>query len=380
MTSLHRTVCAIGLALIAGGCSGSSDVANYLWGDTPDPQSTTAGRRAPQAQQVNQLPQAPQVSALISSNAQTSSIQPTSTPPTETGATRKGSQRVVAVVNDEPITDFDITQRMNLNDVLGAARGSKSEQRKSAEKELIDEVIKRSEAKRFKLTPKKKDIDRAIAGIAKGSNTTPENLTKKLEARGVSTAAFRKQVEATIVFRFILRQQHNVTINVDDRELEQRYVQIESDPRMKPVKVYKIQEIDLPVEQFGGSMNQLLQARAVEAQVIMSRYKGCNSARKAANGIYNVKIGHVIQAPADRLPPKMKAVLDKAGPGRAIGPMRGKSGIRLVGFCGRATIKPPKPSREVVKNILLNEKYRLAAERVMRSLRRRAYIDYKDRG
>ena len=75
----------------------------------------------------------------------------------------------------------------------------------------------------------------------------------------------------------------------------------------------------------------------------------------------------------------MKRDLDARGPGSVIGPVRVEEGVRLIGFCGRERIKPPKPPREVLRTIILNEKYQRASSQLMRDLRRKAFIDEKGR-
>ncbi len=290
------------------------------------------------------------------------------------------SQGLVVVVNDNPITSYDIRQRAKMNKVLGIARGNAKSQRKQALKELINDVITTSEAKRLKLEFKKEQIDRTIASMAKGAGLTTASLNAKLKKNGVSVKSFRSQVEAKMVFRYLMQKKYKVNADVSDAEVERRYSKITSDPRLKPIRIFQIREIDLPVGQVSEAMKaQLEYARAIEAQQIMKRYTGCNSARKAADGIFNVKVGPIVQAPADKLPGDMRKVLTKAGTKRLIGPMRGPSGIRLIGYCGQKTLKPPKPPKEAVKNMLLNEKFDSASERVMRDLRRKAFIDYKDK-
>jgi peptidyl-prolyl cis-trans isomerase SurA len=290
------------------------------------------------------------------------------------------SQRLVVVVNDNPITNYDINQRVKLNRVLGIAAGSQKQQRQRALRELINDVITRSEAKRLKLEFKKEQVDRTIEGMAKGVNLTMKSLNAKLRSNGISEKTFRRQVEDTLVFRYLMRRKYNVDVEVTDAEVDRRYSKYTSDPRLKPVRIFEIREIDLPLGNASEAMrSQLEYARAVEAQQIMKRYKGCNSARKAASGIFNVKVGKIVQAPADKLPAQMRKVLLDAGTKRLIGPMRGPKGIRLIGYCGQRTLSPPKPPREAIKNMLLNEKYQKASERVMRDLRRRAFIDFKDK-
>lgn len=287
--------------------------------------------------------------------------------------------RLLVVVNDQPITNFDVTQRMRLNQVLGYARGSEAQQRKEALEELIDDVIKSAHAKKMNIEPTDAQIDQSIEKMSKNMGTTAQGLAATLSGKGVSMTALRQYVKASIAFNWIASRQYNIKVDVDQAEIDRRLNAFSSDPQFKPVAVYEVQEISLPVEKMDEPMlSQLLYARAVEAQQIMQRYKGCDSAKAAAEGVFNVKISKMVQAPADQIPQDMKSALEKAGTGRLIGPMRGPGGIQMIGFCGRRTLEPPRPTREMVENLLRNEKYRRATQRVLRDLRRSAYIDYKD--
>ena len=79
---------------------------------------------------------------------------------------------------------------------------------------------------------------------------------------------------------------------------------------MKPVTVVSVQQVDLPVESSAEAMQQqLLYARAVEAQQVTQRYKGCGCLGAATKGIFNVKIGKAVEADVDRLPPDMRKAL-----------------------------------------------------------------------
>lgn len=288
-------------------------------------------------------------------------------------------QRLVVVVNDQPITDFDIDQRMLLKQALGASGGSEAQQRKAALDELIDDVIKQAEAKRNKIEPNEQQIADAIARMAKNIGTTVEGLTKTLDSKGVAMATLKQYVKSSIAFNWIASRQYNIKVDVDPAEVDRRLASIRSDPRFKPVSVYELQEISLPVEQMGEAMmGQLFQARAIEAQQFMRRFESCSNSKAAASGIFNVKITRTIQVAVDDLPADMRQALDQVGPGKVLGPMRGPEGVQIVAFCGRNTVEPPKPTREMVETMLTNEKYDRASQRILRDLRRTAYIDYKD--
>jgi peptidyl-prolyl cis-trans isomerase SurA len=86
----------------------------------------------------------------------------------------------------------------------------------------------------------------------------------------------------------------------------------------------------------------------------------------------------MLQVEVGKMPQKMREVLDKAGTANLVGPMRAKSGIQLIAFCGKRTIAPQGPTREQVQRMLVDQVYDVYEEKYLRDLRRTALIDYKD--
>jgi peptidyl-prolyl cis-trans isomerase SurA len=290
------------------------------------------------------------------------------------------SQRVVAVVDDQPITDYDVDQRIKLYEALGMRRTA---DRKAVLKELVDDAVKRTEAKRNKVDVTDKQMQESLERLSKGSGTDVKGLEAKLRERGVAFSTLKEFVESSIITRWLLGRQGDVQVQVNDAEVQRRVATITSDPRLKPVVVYEIQQIELPIEKGAEAMaQQLLYARAVEAQQMVQRYKGCGSLRKAAEGIFNVKIGQPVQAAADKMPPEMKQALEDAGTKRLIGPMPGPTGVRMIAFCGRKNVAPPLPPKDQLeafaRNQIEEERFKVMMDRVLRDLRRRSFIDYKD--
>ncbi len=302
------------------------------------------------------------------------------------------SQGVIVTVNDFPITRFDVEQRIRLLQILGLKVQSSEDTRRKALRAMVDEVIQIDEAKRFKANPTDREIDAQIDRMAKDLKTDEKGLAAKLGKQGIAISALRQYVTAQISFNRILVGKYKVTFKVDEadvdakfnsikREFEQRVGQIMKDPRMRPVVVYQLMQIELPVENNQDPM--LLQARAVEANQFMSRLKGCKNARAAASGIFNVKISKPLDAVATKMPPELKKALDSAGPGKAVGPARGPGGIQIIAFCSKRTITPPKPkfempTREQVATAASNEKFGAVQEKYMKEMRKRAFVEYKD--
>jgi peptidyl-prolyl cis-trans isomerase SurA len=302
-----------------------------------------------------------------------------------------GDQGIVATVNDVPITSFDIDQRLRLMEILGRSQET-NDARKQALNAMIDEVIKIAEAKKYQVNATDKDIDAQMGRLAKGLKTDTAGLRAKLESQGIAISSLKQYVAAQIAFARILGGKYKVKIKVEPAEVDKKYAEIKqgleqkvsnimNDPRMKAVQVYNIIEIELPVESADDAM--LLQARAVEAVQLIRNFKGCSAAREAASGIFNVKIGKPIDAVAAKMPKQMKQALDKVGPGKALGPVRGPKGIQVIGFCGKRTIQPQKPkyelpTRQQIETAVSNEKYDAVENKYMKIMRKTALIEYKD--
>lgn len=303
------------------------------------------------------------------------------------------SQQVLVTVNDVPITSFDVKQRINLWKLVG--RPARGEPKREALDELINDVAKIEEAKKFKVDATDKEIDERLDGIAKSMKTDSKGLAGKLRAQGISISGMRQYVAAQIAFSRLLRGKYKENITVSQQEVDRKLAQykaeidgkvakVMSDPRMQPITAYQLLEVKFPIPGGADAMTpELLQSRAIEANQFISKFKGCKSARSAASGIFNVKVGKMVEADGRKLPKQMKDLLDRTPAGRAIGPMRTPDGIQVVGYCGARKVVPPKPrveypTRQQVQNVVENEKFAAVDKKYSEELRKSLLIEYRD--
>ena len=306
------------------------------------------------------------------------------------GSARAETQGIVAVANDQPITERDISQRIELRKILGDLP-SGGMTRKQALQNLIDDQAKMLEAKRLMLIPADSEITQRMDRIAKGMKISREELLAKLKKAGISEASLRRYLQSTVAFSRIIAARYREEVQATPQEVDAKMAEINrtvnahmkkvmNDPRMQGFTVYSLMEISLPID---GQDPILMQSRAIEAQQVLKRFNGCGNARKAAEGIFNVKIGKQFDADGAKLPKPMKQALDKAGKGRAVGPMRGKDGIQLIALCGVRNISPPKPdfempTREQVERMVINDKYDKIEEDYLKLARENIYVEYRN--
>ena len=305
-------------------------------------------------------------------------------------ALAQSSPVIVAVVNDQPITEFDLQERIVLLELLGDTPPGGMDKKKAL-RQMIDDVVKAQEAKRYNMYPSDSDVTDRIKRLADGMKLTSAALLAKLKEKGISEASFRSYLAASMGFSRIIQGKYQQQIQASAAEVDAKTAQVKADygqqiskimndPRMKPITVFSLMEIDLPVE---GNDPMLLQSRAIEAQQVLQRLKGCGSLKAASQGVFDVKQGRTFDADSAKMPPPMKAALEKGGVGRAIGPMRAKNGIQLIALCGIRKLVPPKPNftmptRDQIERAVINDKYDKLEADYLATIRDKVYVEYRD--
>ena len=118
-------------------------------------------------------------------------------------------QRIVAVVNDDIVSNFDIDGRIALTLVsTGAPDTPDVRQRMRAQvlRQLIDERIQIQESKRLGLTIPKTEIDEAIKRIEQSNKLPPGGLDQILRGAGVPRSAMDRQIEATMAWQRLVHR------------------------------------------------------------------------------------------------------------------------------------------------------------------------------
>ena len=291
-------------------------------------------------------------------------------------AMAQSSVNVIAVVNDRPVTEYAVLQRMKINSLLGGNKTkgvSKTKRRKKAIEELIDDVLKKVEAKRQKIAIPKAEVDRLIAQIAKSGNDTVETFTKKLAKQGIRLSSLRNQLESQLAWNTILQRRFGNRVKVSEREIDRRHTLLTKKSPTKTTRIVNLKQIVFRYE--NGAPAGIVRSRFLEAQNMIRQFKGCGSIRRITANFPGVGVRDLPNIPLSGLPPQLVKVLSKIGRGGISPPNRTRTGIELIAYCSRKDLKPPKISKKDVEAALREEQFLLHGTRYLRDLRKEALID-----
>ncbi len=174
-----------------------------------------------------------------------------STEPTEQMLYKTGNRiryNIVAVVNDDAISDYDLANRIAF--VMETSNIPDTEENRSHIKEqilnmMIDEKLKKQEATRNGISNTVKEIDDAVATIEKQNGLPAGALPAKIESMGISEDTLREQIDADLLWVKNSHMTLGERIKVSDEEIQYRLERIKESSDKNQ---YLLADILLPIE------------------------------------------------------------------------------------------------------------------------------------
>ena len=130
---------------------------------------------------------------------------------------------IEVLVNDEPISSFDINQRLRL--VIAVSGGVRTQEeflqvREQVIQSMVDERLQMQEAAEVELEVPEDQLEQFFARRAQGVGQAPEQFAQALSAIGSSKETMKKQMEAEIAWSQLVQGRLGAFVSVSDEEVE----------------------------------------------------------------------------------------------------------------------------------------------------------------
>jgi len=170
--------------------------------------------------------------------------------PAEPEGNPDDSNSIVATVNDESISDYEVRQRVALYlATSGITQQLTPEQKKRIREQILEslesEKIQLQEAVKKKITVSPVEVDKRINAMMAENKFTIQALRQTLTAAGASEEALRAQITASIAWMKAVQDQYGDRVNVTP-EMVTAELQRHAEGANKPH--YRVMEIFLPVD------------------------------------------------------------------------------------------------------------------------------------
>ena len=344
-----------------------------------------------------------------------------------------GEQSIVALVNDEPITGYEVQQRALmlsggsigpkaqeifknlikapstgerlkaiLQEVLKANPGKSREQllaifegrkkdfaislqkqalesakssalpgmRKTALDELIDERLKLQEAKRLNSGVPDDDIDRVIDGIATQNKMNKTQLAAQL---GGSLDAMKSRIRSSLSFNEVVRRKYGHQIAINGKDVD-RFVASVPGAAEEQVEL-KVQRIQVAMP---AALDQAGVAQKVgDAEKIRAKFSDCKSMSAIAKGVAGATFEDLGKRRPATFPEPTRTLLLNAKEGEMLPPSIGEGGVELFAVCGREVVKAEEQKRSQAEGELKQKEFDLLSKKHLKDLRTDANIEYR---
>jgi peptidyl-prolyl cis-trans isomerase SurA len=245
------------------------------------------------------------------------------------------TESVVASVNDEVITNYDILQRMRLLVVMAGIQPTRNdlpELQRYALSALIDEHLEIQELQREEKEQKTSIIatdsviDDVIADMAKDSHMTTDQFMASLAQQGIGPATLRSQLKAQESWMDWIRGRYGSRLRVGEDQVKAYQARMAAEAG-KPK--YQLAEVYIDYDKAGGQP----QATEEANQLIAQLHQGApfqNVARQFSNASTAANGGDAGWVTAGELDPEVRAAVDEMRPGSLSAPIPTKNGIWIV--------------------------------------------------
>lgn len=242
--------------------------------------------------------------------------------------------RIVAVVNDEVITQHELRSR--LDSALGQLQrqGMSSPPRNVLEKQVLERLVmdkvQLQQARDMGLRIDDAQLEQALQRIAAGNNLSLAQFRTVLEKDGIAFASFREEIRAEITIARLREREVESKIFISDGEVDNYLASASVQGGTE--EEYQLAHILLRAPE-SASPEQIQKLRAKAEQILERSSKGEDFAQLAAaysDAPDGMKGGHLGWRSLDRLPTMFAEASLKLKVGEVSPVLRSSNGFHLI--------------------------------------------------
>lgn len=278
---------------------------------------------------------------------------------------------VKATVNDQPITAYDVSQRVKMLTLFHQKTSPKQ-----ALEDLIDETLVAQAAAKRNLSVPDSDVQQRFDGIAKQVKLSPDAFSKALKQQGVEPDSLKKLLRAQIMFGQVMRAKaRQVQTDVTEADVKAELEKEGIDPNAATVKEYRLQQIVFVVPK--GSPPGVAGGRQRDAAEFRKRFTGCDSSLAIAQSMKGVVVLDAGRRDTSQIDENFAEALAKVGPsGGTMPPEVTARGVELIAVCSVKEIQSTAGVRAEVERKLSADQTKDLDKTVKAELRKGANIVY----
>lgn len=293
-------------------------------------------------------------------------------------AAPQGSISVVAKVNNQVITNIDLSNRYKIILKMSKIRANNAAEKRiilnQILQKMIDEELQIIEAKNLGIELDQARFEAAKGELAGDLGQNPKNLENYFRKSGLSYDSFMKQIEAQILWSDIVRGKIVPQVKVGQSEIDEL---LELRGVKTDIEKYHVSEIFIPLQNQDVDSKSLAQKLFEELksgkgfQVIAQQFSRSPTAE------FGGEIGWVGKGDIDE---KFYSEISKTKVDEVTQPIMSKDGYYLFKINKKQSFNIlSEQDNQQLNNIIFNKKMQLLAKGYLMDLKKNAYIEIDEK-
>lgn len=335
------------------------------------------------------------------------------------------AQSIVVLVNDEPITSFDVSNRQRFlaltsgfgdrmratlqsedtkerfrefmtkerptsqeearelqkkfvdslqQEVLNSASGSL---RKQAIDQLIEERLMLQAARDQKISVTDDDVNQSMSRMAEGGQKklSLNEFLSQFTSQGINPATLRERIRAQTAWRQVIRRVYGSRVQAAVSAVETVAANDSAANTVLDVRV-----VSLPVA--AKTDQAALAKRLTEAEQIRQRFTSCDTLDAMLKGVQGATVKTLKATKLDDFRGEVKVALEKAQPGQMTPPIVAGAAVEAHALCSKKqTVAAGKSTEKKAEPVdRSQEEFQLYSKRHLKDLKDQARLDYRKNG
>jgi len=286
----------------------------------------------------------------------------------------QAEQSIVVLVNDDPITVYDIEQRQRFLAVTTQEQPSPALKKKATDM-LVEERLQIQQARKLGITSSEEDVNKVLAGLAKNNNMSPEQLGSALGQMGVNIKTLRDRIKAQVVWQDVVRKKFRRDVSIAESEVDKALGGGADAEAPKEETTLQLRQVKYEIPTDADQASIAKQLAAVES--VRAKVQSCSNLSSHTKDMKGFKIKTLQDQLPGSLGQPMRTLVMNAKIGQMTPPTLSGSAIEAYAVCGKHAVKGDPQKRQMTEMKLMEEELGIRAEGLLRDMRQDAFIEYR---
>ncbi|ODA68428.1 Chaperone SurA precursor [Methyloligella halotolerans] len=283
-------------------------------------------------------------------------------------AAAQSEQSIVMLVNDDPISAYDIEQRTRFLAITSQQQPN-AELKKKAEDMLIEERLQIQQGKELKVFPDEADVNKVVSNMASKNKLTADGLAAALGKAGINIKTLKDRIRAQLVWQDVIVQKFRHTVNVGESDIDEALSQADTG------SVAQNTNLALLKIRFSARGDAAIARQLAQADTLRTRFRTCERTEALVKDFPGASMQTINQTRATNVPQPARTMLMHADVNTMIAPTISSGSVDVYVLCGKESTSDVPLERDTAKRELMTKEMKVSAEKLLRDLKNDAYIE-----